>query len=209
MKINHLVLASTSKYRRELLTQVGIHHQALAPVLDEESITAADPFALAWARSEAKGRSLPADGSPFLAIAADQVLDFQGRAFGKAQSREEARVRLSAFSGQTHTLLSAFSLVLYDSQKVSILKTEIVPAKMHMRALSEAEIEAYLDTEEWQGCAGCYQYENQGMNLFASTDAAISTIIGLPMPQLLRDLRALGINTLLQPNGPWTLTVRP
>ncbi|MES2745689.1 MAG: nucleoside triphosphate pyrophosphatase [Bdellovibrionota bacterium] len=205
MKINRLVLASTSKYRRALLDQVGIIHHSLAPEVDEDSITADDPASLAWARSEAKGLSLPFDGTPFLAIAADQVLDFEGQAFGKAHLREDAKARLSAFSGKTHTLQSAYSLVLYTPKGPSILKTEVVPATMHMRKLSEGEIEAYLDTNEWKGCAGCYQYENKGMNLFESIEADISTIIGLPLPHLLKDLRDLGINVLSAPNGPWTL----
>lgn len=207
MKINRLLLASTSRYRRALLNQVGISHEALAPEVDEYRIEADDPASLAWARSEAKGISLPFDGTPYLAISADQVLDFEGRAYGKAGTREEAKARLREFAGKTHTLQSAYSLVLYTAKGPSIVKTTVVPARMTMRPLSDQEIEAYLDTQEWEGCAGCYQYENRGMNLFSKIEGDISTVIGLPLPSLLEDLRELSINVLLKPNGPWTLTL--
>lgn len=207
MKINRLVLASTSPYRRALLNQAGLNHDALAPEVDEEGIEADDPESLAWARAEAKGMSLPFEGEPFLAIAADQVLDFEGRSFGKAKDADEAKARLKEFSGKTHILRSAYSLILYLPKGPSILKTAVIPAEMTLRNLSDAEIDAYVATGEWRGCAGCYQYENQGMNLFASLKGDLSTVIGLPLPPLLEDLRELGVNVLLQPKGPWTLTL--
>lgn len=207
MKINRLVLGSTSRFRQELLKQVGIVAETLGPELDEKSIEADDPQSLAWARSEAKGMSLPFDGDPFLAIAADQVLDFEGRSYGKAHSEEEARTRLSEFSGKTHVLHSAYSLILYLPKGPTIITTKLIPVKMHMRTLSAAEVNAYVATGEWQGCAGCYQYENLGMNLFDTIEGDISTVIGLPLPQLLADLREVGINVLREPKGPWTLTL--
>ena len=205
MKINHLVLASTSSYRRALLNQVGLTHRARAPCVDEESIGAETPEALAIARSNAKGLSLAFEGETFIAIAADQVLDFHGQAYGKADDRNEARDRLRLFAGNCHVLRSAYSLVLYSASRIQILKTRVESAKMSMRPLSEAEIEAYLDTGEWEGCAGCYQYENRGMNLFGAIEGDISTIIGLPLPALLEDLREFGIHVLVNPEGPWEL----
>jgi septum formation protein len=205
MKINHLVLASTSRYRQALLNQVGISHRAIAPHCDEESITADDPSQLARARSEAKGLSLPYDGETFVAISADQVLDFEGHSYGKAESREEAEERLKLFAGNRHVLRSAYSLLLYTKSGASLLKSRVESATMTMRPLTNAEIDAYLDTKEWEGCAGCYQYENLGMNLFSAIEGDMSTIIGLPLPALLEDLRDLGINVLLKPEGPWEL----
>lgn len=205
MKINRLVLASTSRYRRALLNQVGIIHDAVSPEVDEEAIEADKPESLAWARAEAKGMSLPFDGQGFLAIAADQVLDFEGRSFGKAKDATEAKARLREFSGKTHTLFSAYTLIAYTPKGPSILKTRVLAAEMTMRNLSDAEINAYIATGEWEGAAGSYQYENKGMQLFESLKGDISTVIGLPIPALLEDLREIGINVLLQPRGPWTL----
>lgn len=203
MKINHLVLASTSSYRRALLNQVGIAHRPMVPKVEEELILAENPHALAEARSVAKGLALAYEGETFIAIAADQVLDFQGRSYGKAEDREEAADRLRAFAGHSHVLRTAYCLVLYTADGPQLLKSRVENAKMTMRPLTEAEIEAYLDTKEWEGCAGCYQYENRGMNLFGEIEGDMSTIIGLPLPALLDDLRDLGINVLTDPEGPW------
>ncbi len=203
MKINHLVLASTSSYRRALLNQVGIAHRSMAPRVDEELIQAPTPKALAEARSVAKGLSLSYTGETFIAIAADQVLDFQGRPYGKADDREEAADRLRTFAGHSHVLRSAYCLVLYSEAGPQLLKSRVENAKMTMRPLTDIEIEAYLDTKEWEGCAGCYQYENRGINLFGEMEGDLSTVIGLPIPALLEDLRDLGINVLVNPDGPW------
>jgi septum formation protein len=74
-----------------------------------------------------------------------------------------------------------------------------------MRALASDELDAYVRTREWEGCAGCYQYENLGAQLFDWVDGDHATIIGLPVLALLKQLRKLGINTLTQPMGPWDL----
>ncbi len=208
MKINRLVLASTSVFRKALLQQVGLVVEGLAPDTDEESLRLEDPKSLASARSEAKGLSLAFSTSDesFLAIAADQVLDFEGRAFGKADNADQAKQRLREFSGKRHYLHSAYTLVYYGPNGPKILISKVISAEMQMRALRDSEIEAYVATGEWKGCAGCYQYENQGMNLFETMKGDISTVIGLPLPDLLDDLRVLGVNPLENPRGPWTLS---
>ncbi len=212
MKINRLVLASTSIYRRQLLEQVGIRVDSGQPLCDESAIGGKNPEEIARNRSEAKGLSLKslANQAPFLALAADQVLDFQNQAYGKAYSRQEAAERLALFQGKTHLLHSAYCLVYYDGlSQARILKSRVVSAKMHMRRLMDDEIEAYLDIGEWQGCAGSYQYENRGMQLFDRLEGDMSTVVGLPLPHLLADLRALGINPLLQAAGPWECVTAP
>jgi septum formation protein len=157
--------------------------------------------------ARAHGVSLPLRDEPFLAIAADQVLEFAGEAFGKAHSAEEAFDRLRRLSGRPHLLHSAYCLVYHDGQQnlVRILSSRVVTAEMTMRKLSDEELQAYLATDEWRGCAGCYQYENQGVHLFESVLGDASTIIGLPLLNLLEDMRRLGVNPLLQKQGPWTL----
>lgn len=207
MKINRLLLASTSPYRLALLKQAGITVTAQRSDCDESTISAATPYALAKARSEGKGLDLAVEGEGSLVIAADQVLDFHGQAYGKADSREEAFERLRRFAGHEHSLHSAYCLVHYDPKAgiKRLLRSQVITAKLHMRPLSDQEIHAYLDTGEWEGCAGCYQYENRAVQLFDYVQGDLSTIIGLPIPALLKDLRELGINPLLNPNGPWAI----
>ncbi len=207
MKINRLVLASTSRFRRVLLEQSGIQVFGIAPQCDEESIIGTDPRHTAQLRAEAKALSVGSSNENLIVIAADQVLEFQGEAYGKAETVEQARLRLMQFSGATHRLHSAFSLAVYEAQGAEprILASKVVSATLGLRSLSDSEVTAYLETGEWEGCAGCYQYENKGAQLFDWVEGDHTTIIGLPVLALLRELRLLGINTLTHPVGPWTL----
>lgn len=208
VKINRLVLASTSPYRANLLASTGIKFDIVASAAEEEDIQATNPLELARLRSEHKATGLKEIAKhTVLAITADQVLGFNGQAYGKAESRAEAKLRLQSFAGQSHELYSAYSLVLVEpGLPVKILKTQIVTARLQMRDLSSQEIDSYLNTGEWQGCAGCYQYENLGVHLFDRVDGESSTIIGLPLLPLLADLRGFGVNGLLTNEGPWDLS---
>lgn len=209
VKINRLLLGSTSPFRAQVLRSTGIHFDTVSSLAREEDIKAPTPKLLASLRAEHKARHLPKLDDACLVITADQVLDFKGKSYDKAASRLEAKVRLQAFAGAEHKLHSAYCLALVQPgvSASRILKTRVVSATLQMRELSELEIEKYLDTNEWQGCAGCYQFENQGVQLMARVDGDYSTIIGLPLLELLQDLRALGINGLLAAQGPWELTI--
>src|SRR5690606_9894419 len=93
-----------------------------------------------------------------------------------------------------------------DGRGGRVLVAEVIDVPMRMRALTEAEIDAYVATGEWQGSVGCYQYEHRGAHLFDGPGADQSTIVGLPLYRLLTLLRELGVNGLTSPAGPWTLT---
>lgn len=209
MKINRLILASSSRFRQQLLAAAGIQVAISHPDCDEAAIVASQALALAKARAEGKALSLSQVKDSALVIGADQVLEFEGRAYGKADSEAEARQRLMEFQGKSHSLHSAFCLALYQPGESPILwSSEVVTVPMTMRKLSLAEVNAYLDTQEWQGCAGCYQYENKGALLFAGQQGDASSIIGLPIFSLLAQLRDLGINPLLEPLGPWNTRIK-
>jgi septum formation protein len=209
MKINHLVLASTSPFRKALLERIGVQVSLAAPTADETLIHASRPADLALARSEAKGLSLAHPRTGCLAIAADQVMEFEGRAYGKPADRPSAQQQLSAMQGREHYLHSAYSLVYYAAEDTApqLLCSRLVTAAMSMRSLGPEEIEAYLDTEEWRGCAGSYQFEHRGIHLFGEVVGDLDTIVGLPLRPLLQDLRTFGLNLLTHPLGPWELKI--
>ena len=111
-------------------------------------------------------------------------------------------MRITEFAGQTHYLHSAFCLALGDK----LLHAECVDVPMIMRKLSESEIDRYVESGEWEGCVGCYQFENRGGLLFdPKTSGDQSSIIGLPIRQLNFAFLKLGINLLTQPEGPWEI----
>lgn len=206
--VTRLVLASQSPHRQQLLNRMGIDFEALpAHGLIEEDIVAETPEELALARARGKAHYVALRNPDKLVIGSDQVLDIEGESLGKAQHEGEARLRLQRLSGQTHYLRNGLVIAIYQQQMVHEIFAGVVSVPMTMRTLTLAEIDAYLATEEWMGCAGCYRIEGKGLFLFAEVTGAEPDIIGLPMLSLYEQLRVVGLDLLLQPKGPWTLTL--
>ncbi|MCX6107782.1 MAG: Maf family protein [Proteobacteria bacterium] len=204
--VKKLILASQSPFRRTLLQAAGLDFSVEVAPIDEYAIKADHPGVLASRRAEAKALAVAEIHPDALVIGADQVLSFQDLTFDKANDEPTARLRLQALAGRTHVLHSAFALAFAESAGVAkIIRTGLVNVAMTMRALSPEEIEAYVATGEWRGSVGCYQYENRGVHLLSSVDGDHSSIIGLPLLQLMEHLRSIGVNPLVKPKGPWTL----
>ena len=207
MKINHFILGSGSTFRATVLRSLGFAFQVVAPSVNEEEIHASDPAQLALARALAKARAVAGQYPAALVLGADQTVDHAGRCFGKAANREEAGEQLRALSDKTHYLHSAFCLCARrDAGDVIVLAQRVVSVPMTMRKLTHGEVEHYLDTLEWQGCAGCYRFEARGGLLFAAAGGTNTDIIGLPVIALAEEMRRIGINLLLQPAGPWQVS---
>jgi septum formation protein len=203
--VKELLLASGSSFRKALLDAAGVRFRVRTAEVDEYAIRDDDPQRLALKRAEAKALAVAALEPGRLVIGADQVLSLGTQTFDKAKDRAEAKLRLTQLAGQVHHLHSAVALCFRadDADEARLVERFVVDCAMPMRPLAEAEIEAYLDTGEWQGCVGCYQYENRGVHLLHGVAAEHSAIVGLPMTALLGSLRRLGIDTLRSPGGPW------
>ena len=190
-----LILATASVWRRQLLESTGLRFSARPAGIDEEAIRADTPAGLALARAEAKAMGVAGRHPGALVIGADQVLSFAGQTQGKPRDRQQAGDRLRSFAGRTHVLHSAYALATGGK----VRRRNCVDVTMTMRPLTDADIGAYLDTGEWQGCVGCYQYENRGIHLFPPDHMADqSAVVGLPLLPLLADLRELGVDALHQ-----------
>jgi septum formation protein len=187
-----LALASGSATRRRLLEAAGLPFAVAAADVDERALEAAMPGAppqeLASALARAKALSPRVPGA--LVIGADQVLSLDGALFHKSATREEALRTLSALSGRTHRLTSAFA-VARDGE---IVASGAETAEMTMRALDASALGLYLDAAgpAVLGSVGVYQWEGLGAHLFERAQGDHSTILGLPMVKLLAALRGLG-----------------
>jgi septum formation protein len=186
-----LILGSTSPFRKQLLRDAGYEFDVIAPKVDEKSIFGLPPKELARKRAEVKGLdvAMQVGSLDAIVIGCDQVLGMDGMSFDKAASIEEARERLTTFSGRTHFLHSAYCLIETSaSSRPRVVYSEVVDVSMSMMTLSSNQIESYLATDEWQGVVGCYRVEGVGKALFANLPADKSAIIGLPMERLLKSL---------------------
>jgi septum formation protein len=186
-----LLLASTSPSRQRLLAALGLPFQTVSPGVDE-SIAAGTPVELSVRTlAQRKARAVAARYPDALVLGADQLGDLDGRALGKPATRDAARLQLRALSGRSHRLLTAVCL-LGDGRE----ETVVDEARLTLFPLTDAEVEAYLDTGEWQGCAGSYRVEGRGQALFEKIEGDRTSIEGLPMQVVVRLLRQRGVPLL-------------
>lgn len=207
MQVKQVILGTASPFRIELFATLGLPFKAVASAVNEKEVHHNSAPEMAKMRANFKAHGCKQVDEVSLIVTADQVLEFAGQAFGKVNDAQTAKERLKQFAGKQHALHSAYSLHSYDPESDALvhLNSRVVTVTMSMRALHDDEIAAYVATGEWQGCAGCYRFEAAGVQLFDKVEGTSAAIVGLPMLELAEDLRALGLNPLRKPSGPWVL----
>jgi septum formation protein len=186
----NLILASTSRYRQELLGRLGLPFRCVAPGVDEDAFKAEGrpPRELAELLALEKAMAVARAEPGATVIGGDQLVAFKGRVLGKPGSREGAVEQLLELSGEAHELITAVAVV-HEGRVAA--HTDV--ARMHVRALGRAEVERYVDADEPFDCAGSYKLEARGIALFERIVAADhSAITGLPLIALTSILRGLG-----------------
>ena len=206
MKINNLILASSSSHREKILRKTGITFSVQKPEFCEEAVTGEDGKDVALARAKGKAMSVAQTVTQCLVIGCDQVGQVDGSQFSKITDLQEARQFLRFLSDKTHTLHSAFSIVYSGAQTPpNLLHLGAESVKLKVRHIDDCLIDSYLATREWIGTTGCYRIEGIGMHLMEKIEGEQSAIIGLPIISLLKALRNIGIDGLSNPKGPWYL----
>lgn len=187
----HLVLASTSPYRSELLRRLGLDFEARAPLCDEDALKRAgeEPAAQAQRLALAKAESLAATIPDAFILGGDQLVELDGEVLGKPHTVERALAQLRRMRGRTHRLLTAFTLVCPDGVRITHLDTH----QMTLRALRDDELERYVARDQPLDCAGSYKIEALGISLCERIEGEdFSAIMGLPLMALARVLRERG-----------------
>ncbi len=188
-----LILASTSPFRRALLDAAGVTYRAEAPHVDEVAPEGLSPRRIARLFAKQKAEAVASRNPGDLVIGSDQTAELEGELLRKPATREEARRQLAKLSGRTHRLHTAVALA---RARPALSRVELETVRLTMRKLTRRELEAYLDTNEWEGCAGGYRIEAQGIKLLAEVRGDYHAIVGLPMLRLLRMLREAGVKQL-------------
>nr|WP_207162173.1 Maf family nucleotide pyrophosphatase [Thiocapsa imhoffii] len=189
-----LVLASTSPYRRALLERLGIPFHTAAPAVDEGARPGEPPQVLVLRLAEAKARAVAGQYPDALIIGSDQVACLDGEILGKPGTRARAIAQLERASGRT--LLFQTGLCLLNT-KTDVAQTLVEPVGVHMRRLTRAQIDGYLDREQPFDCAGSFKSESLGIALFERIECDDpNALIGLPLIRLTRLLEAAGITPL-------------
>ncbi len=186
-----LLLASTSPARRALLDALGVPYSAEAPGVDEEVPEGTPVEDAVRMLALRKARAVSARHADALVLGADQLAEVDGRVLGKPESREAAGAQLGSLLGRSHRLLTAVALVGGGDEQLAL---DVVTLRFH--PLAPEELERYLDTGEWRGCAGGYRIEGRGQALVAALDGDRTSVQGLPMLPVVRMLRARGFPLL-------------
>lgn len=185
-----LVLASTSRYRRELLDRLQLPFEVARPDVDETPTHGETPHALANRLAEAKAQDVARRlGEDAWALGSDQVADLDGLPLGKPGGREAAIAQLRAMSGRTVRFHTALCLANADGRSF----TDIDLTEVQFRVLEDGAIERYVDAEQPYDCAGSFKSEGLGITLFDAIDNRDpSALIGLPLIATCRLLRQAG-----------------
>jgi septum formation protein len=190
MQQKQLILASTSKYRRELLERLAIPFEAKAPLFDEEKekTPGMAPQALAEKLAYGKAQSLAREG--FVVIGGDQLVSFDGKILGKSHTPEKAVEQLLEMQGKSHELITA--ICVFDGLKTVIPYTDIT--RLKMRPMTRAEIERYVQLDNPIDCAGSYKIETYGIMLFDKIESQdFTAVTGLPLMELRKILQRCGL----------------
>ncbi len=191
--MKQIILASTSKYRAELLKKMGLSFRCEKPLFDEESakkewvVKQASALSIAEALSKGKAYSVP-DQLNCTVIAGDQLVHLDNKIMGKSHNFERAFTQLQSLRGREHQLITAVT-ILSAGQEWHLNHL----TQLKMRNLSDAEIRNYLEKDQPFDCAGSYKIENHGIILFEEIKTDDFTAIqGLPLIWISKILTELG-----------------
>ena len=189
-----IVLASKSGSRQAMLVAAGVKFTAQPADLDEraleDSLAGAAPDEVARQLARAKAQAVSAGQPGALVLGSDSLVVVEGRRFDKPRDRAEAAEHLRFFSGKTMALHSAAAL----ARDGAVIWDHAAVASLHVRALSEDFIEAYLDAE-WPdvgACVGVFRIEGLGVQLFQRIEGDHFTVLGMPLLPVLGALREQG-----------------
>ena len=186
-----LVLASTSRYRQELLGRLGIAFETAAPGIDESPVAGETPPMLALRLACAKAQAAQAAYPDALIIGCDQVAVVGATLLNKPGTHARSVEQLTRMSGKPVTFFTALCLL---NARTMRRQSAIVPVTVHMRELGMDQIERYLRVERPYDCAGSARIEGLGIALVARLEGDDPTaLIGLPLIRLCDMLKIEGV----------------
>lgn len=195
--LNHppLILASSSPFRREVLSRLGVEFGSVSPDIDESRRDNESPGELVRRLAEEKALAVASTHPRSLIIGSDQVATLGNTVLGKPGSHEKAIEQLKMSSGKRVTFLTGLCLLNSETGRRQVCCEAF---HVEFRDLTEDEIEGYLNKEQPYNCAGSFKSEGLGVCLFRRMQGDDpASLIGLPLIQLVSMLREEGLDVLL------------
>ena len=186
-----LILASTSPRRRDLFALLQIPFEVVAPPFQEQIRQECSAAEEAQRFALGKARSCAQHDPDSLVLGSDTLISVGTDALGKPADLEEARGTLQRLRGREHVIHTAVA-ICRNRDDLQDLAVETVRVWMHN--LSDTEVDAYLQTEEWMGKAGAYSIQDSGSRVIARIEGDYTAAVGLPLRLVARMLRLRGVD---------------
>lgn len=189
-----LILASTSRYRRELLERLRLPFEVVSPEVDETPQPGEMPADLAARLARAKAAAVATLHPHAVVIGSDQVAELDGQPIGKPGTHERAVQQLRSMRGRSVVFHTAVAVQHVNGGYAG---EALAPVTVHFRMLTDAEIEHYLRAEQPYDCAGSAKCETLGISLLQAIESDDPTaLVGLPLIRTCELLRAAGVDPL-------------
>jgi septum formation protein len=169
----HLILASASPRRRELLATLGHPFEVVVPEIDETPFADEPPRVFTERMAQEKACAVNREG---LIIAADTIVLHKGKILGKPADKAEARTMLKALSGEQHEVITGVCIRSGNRSVVFSTSTEVV-----FRVVENAEIEAYIETGDPMDKAGAYAIQGGAAHMVKAIKGSYTNVVGLPL----------------------------
>ena len=188
-----LILASSSRIRKQLLEGVGLQFEVINSNVDEDFLKKelhGRPFAEQVVRlASEKARTVSIDNPEAFVIGSDNMCTIDDEIFDKPIDHEDAVNHLSSLSGKKHFQNNGIS-IFHEGREVW---SNFDVTELEMKKLSLQEIDDYLNLDKPYSACGCYHFESNGKDLFTNINGLESTVMGLAMEHLIEKLNQLGI----------------
>lgn len=186
----HILLASTSPRRRELLSLLGVSFYIVPPTGEELLSPHLSPSEqtrqLAWDKAQSVANQHPQD----LVIGSDTVIEIEGRLLGKPENIQEAETMLRHLRGRCHLVHTGVAII---QQSTNVSMDFVETAQVWIHPFDENTLKSYLATEESLGKAGAYSIQGKGAQLIEKIKGDYPTIVGLPLWRTAKVLKLHGV----------------
>jgi len=181
--MSSFVLASKSPRRIQLLQQAGFDFDVCPSGIDESTFDkhAGSPAKYAETLAQAKAEDIAAKQPDQLVLGADTIIDYDGQIIGKPQDEAHAECIVKKLFSKPHRVITGMALI-WKARRIAIViheSTRVIP-----RVMSQAQIQAHLQSNTWQGKAGAYAIQENGDEFIERLEGSLTNVIGLPMERL-------------------------
>lgn len=186
----HLILASSSPRRKELLTLLGLRFEIISPSINEEVLGQESPANHVRRLALEKAESVASHYPDSLVIGSDTVIELDGQILGKPANLEDAHQMLTGLRGRCHLVHTGLALV---KKAKKLRETYVETVKVWIKDFSDTDLQTYLKTQDSLGKAGAYSIQGEGGHLIEKIEGDYPSVVGLPLGKLAQLLEQAGV----------------